>query len=165
MLSEAASLVICTITNNLHAVSPTLRKVTQILAAAARARWPDDAEAEPFAVSSFFFLRYVCPFLFVGGDSPSKNVAYTLKQVAKLIQAMANKVDVRQDDWPGFDLTIITIHQTRINFFLQQLALPLEMDEMELYGKVSDDLAIDGFEEFVTALREHTKSTLPDTLQ
>jgi hypothetical protein len=70
--------------------------MVEILARSARQRWPEEEDiAAPFAVSSLFFLRYVCPFLFTIEQGTPQNVVFTMKQSAKILQAMANQTDLQ----------------------------------------------------------------------
>ena len=67
---------------------------------------------------------------------------------------------MRQSDWPDFDLEIILIHQQRLNLFLNQLSVLGDWSEDQLYSSISEDSAIDGFEDFVQALRDQKVSPI-----
>lgn len=162
-LSEACSLMILSVTNSLAAVSPVMRKVAEILFSVVSQKWPESEEAGPFAVSGFFFLRFVCPYLFnISSTINLTNVIFACKQIAKLMQALANGSDLKESDWPDFSLDLIMIHKDRVKSFLCKLATPCEVPEKELYRSkvVTDNAAIDGFEDFVLALREHATDAL-----
>ncbi len=161
LLSECCSMALCTITNSMSDISPPLRRVAEVLGRAVARKWPEHDEAVPFAMSAFFFLRFVCPYFFNVPSSTPGHAVFTSRQIAKMLQAMANGGELVQADWPKFNVELLTVHCARLDFFLRQMAIPADMDVD--YSKVSEDEAINGFEVFVKLLRQHL-TTLPEEL-
>ncbi len=162
LLSECCSMALCTITNSLAEISTPLRRVAEILGRLVTRKWPESEDAVPCAMSAFFFLRFVCPYFFNVPTSAPANATFTCKQIAKMLQAMANGGELSQAEWPKFNVELMSVHKARLDFFLRQTAMPMDADVD--YGKVSEDDAINGFESFVKILRAAVPANLPGDL-
>lgn len=157
-LSEACSMSLCTIMNSSSEVPSSFQIVSQILASKASARWSDQAdEAGSFAVSSFFFLRFLCPFFLTSTASTPGNASFTMKAIAKVLQAMVNGQELRQEEWPEIQTDLVVVHTPKLKQFLTNISSRPSNTLTVDYSTVSEDDAIDGFEAFIKLLR----TTLP----
>lgn len=74
------------------------------------------------AAGGFFFLRFVSPAFVTASSSAPSHAAFTLKQIAKMLQAIVASSQLRDEEWPDFELTHITVHMPKLMRFLEELA-------------------------------------------
>ncbi|XP_005103165.1 ras GTPase-activating protein 1 [Aplysia californica] len=92
--------VVESIFTSTEACPPTLRYVCNCLQKRAKTKWPADDTVKTRVVSGFIFLRLLCPAILnpksfnLVQENPSETAARTLKLVAKVLQNLANLVDV-----------------------------------------------------------------------
>ncbi|KAK3701433.1 hypothetical protein RRG08_015853 [Elysia crispata] len=96
LLTEVADSIFASV----DACPMTLRYVCNCLQKRTKAKWPNDETVKTRVVSGFIFLRLLCPAIInpksfnLVTENPSETAARTLKLVAKVLQNLANLVDV-----------------------------------------------------------------------
>ncbi|PVD19798.1 hypothetical protein C0Q70_20289 [Pomacea canaliculata] len=106
-----------------------LRYICNCLQRKARAKWPEDETVRTRVVSSFIFLRLLCPAIVnpksfsLVAENPSETAARTLKLIAKVLQMLANLVDAGPKE-PFMEVVhpFIRRNRERLVAFLDELA-------------------------------------------
>merc|ERR1711916_296748 len=108
--------------------------VAKILAQNSSKYFEDQEEdAIVISVGGMFFLRFISPYFFNANTSLPQNTKFTMKQIGRILQAMVAGTELKQADWPEFNVDLVSVHSIKLRHFILSIS-ETDTDEIVFDG-------------------------------